>query len=107
MGILVLVVHFFILFLRRNRAFSPKATGTGLIPILLPSAWVLEFRVCVTASFQASFLAATREANRLLFLALMEMVVNGVSTRKVAEITEELRGTRISKSLAACVNNKL
>jgi transposase-like protein len=31
----------------------------------------------------------------------MEMVVNGVSTRKVAEITEELCGTRISKSLVS------
>lgn len=33
-----------------------------------------------------------------LVLALMEMVVQGVSTRKVTRITEELCGTRFSKS---------
>jgi len=33
-----------------------------------------------------------------LILALMEMVINGVSTRKVAKITEELCGTEFSKS---------
>jgi transposase-like protein len=31
-------------------------------------------------------------------LALMEMVVNGVSTRKVSAITEELCGASFSKS---------
>ena len=33
-----------------------------------------------------------------MILALMEMVINGVSTRKVAKITEELCGTEFSKS---------
>ena len=37
----------------------------------------------------------------------MEMVVNGVSTRKVAEITEELCGTRISKSLVSDLCRRL
>jgi transposase-like protein len=31
-------------------------------------------------------------------IALMEMVVNGVSLRKVSQITEELCGTKFSKS---------
>jgi transposase-like protein len=31
-------------------------------------------------------------------IALMKMVVNGVSTRKVSQITEELCGTKFSKS---------
>ncbi len=31
-------------------------------------------------------------------IALMEMVVNGVSTRKVSQITKELCGTKFSKS---------
>jgi putative transposase len=33
-----------------------------------------------------------------MVLAFMEMVVNGVSTRKVARITEELCGTEFFKS---------
>ena len=33
-----------------------------------------------------------------MILALMEMVINGVSTRKVTKITEELCGTEFSKS---------
>lgn len=33
-----------------------------------------------------------------MVLALMEMVVNGVSTRKVTQVTEELCGTEFSKS---------
>jgi transposase-like protein len=39
-----------------------------------------------------------RRNEQALVLALMEMVVNGVSTRKVARITEELCGTSFSKS---------
>ena len=35
---------------------------------------------------------------KALVLALMEMVVNGVSTRKISRITEELCGTEFSKS---------
>lgn len=34
-------------------------------------------------------------------LALMEMVVNGVSTRKVSRITEELCGTEFSASMVS------
>ena len=35
---------------------------------------------------------------KALVLALMEMYVEGISTRKVGEVTEELCGTSISKS---------
>lgn len=42
-----------------------------------------------------------QRSEQAFILALMEMVVNGVSTRKVTEITEELCGTRISKSLVS------
>ena len=39
-----------------------------------------------------------QRSEKALLLALMEMVVNGVSTRKASQITEELCGTKFSKS---------
>ena len=42
-----------------------------------------------------------------LVLALMEMVINGVSTRKVSQITEELCGTEFSKSTVSELCRKL
>ncbi|WP_421427988.1 transposase, partial [Limosilactobacillus fermentum] len=40
-------------------------------------------------------------------LALMEMVIQGVSTRKVAEITKKLCGTTFSKSTVSALCNNL
>jgi putative transposase len=42
-----------------------------------------------------------------LVLALMEMYVEGVSTRKVKEVTEELCGTSFSKSLVSSLAGRL
>ncbi len=42
--------------------------------------------------------AVTSAASKSLFLALIEMVTDGVSTRKVRRATEELCGTRFFKS---------
>ena len=42
--------------------------------------------------------APYQRSEQALVLALMEMVVNGVSARKVAQITEELCGVEFSKS---------
>jgi putative transposase len=42
-----------------------------------------------------------------LVLALMEVVVNGVSTGKVTQITEELCGTRFSKSTVSALCARL
>ena len=42
--------------------------------------------------------ARFQRSEQALILALMEMVINGVSTRKVTKITEELCGTEFSKS---------
>jgi putative transposase len=44
---------------------------------------------------------------KALVLALMEMYVEGVSTRKVKEITEELCGTSFSKSLVSSLASSL
>jgi len=49
--------------------------------------------------FSTELFSRYQRSEQAFVLALMEMVVNEVSTRKVAEITEELCGTRISKSL--------
>jgi putative transposase len=49
-------------------------------------------------SFSTTLFARYQRSEQALVLALMEMVLNGVSTRKVAAITEELCGTRFSRS---------
>jgi len=49
-------------------------------------------------SFSTELFARYQRHEQALVMALMEMVVNGVSTRKVAAITEELCGTAFSKS---------
>jgi len=49
-------------------------------------------------SFATEIFQRYQRSEQALVLALMEMVVNGVSTRKVARITEELCGTSFSKS---------
>jgi transposase-like protein len=49
-------------------------------------------------SFSPALFARYQWSEQALILALMEMVLNGVSTRKVTAITEELCGTRFSQS---------
>lgn len=49
-------------------------------------------------SFSTELFARYQRSEQALVLALMEMVVSGVSTRKVTQITEELCGTSFSKS---------
>lgn len=49
-------------------------------------------------SFSPVLFARYQRSEQALVLTLMEMVLNGVSTRKVAAITEELCGTRFSRS---------
>ena len=48
--------------------------------------------------FSTELFARYQRSEQALVLALMEMVINGVSTRKVAKITEELCGTEFSQS---------
>jgi transposase-like protein len=49
-------------------------------------------------SFSPDLFARYQRSEQALVCTLMEMVVNGVSTRKVAQITEELCGKAFSKS---------
>lgn len=48
--------------------------------------------------FSTELFARYQRSEQALILSLMEMVVQGVSTRKVTQITEELCGTEFSKS---------
>jgi putative transposase len=48
--------------------------------------------------FSPELFARYQRSEQALILTLMEMVINGVSTRKVARITEELCGASFSKS---------
>jgi len=52
-------------------------------------------------TFQPSLFARYQRSEKALLLALMEMTLEGVSTRKVAAITEALCGTSFSKSLVS------
>jgi len=49
-------------------------------------------------SFSTDIFKRYQRSEQAFVLALMEMVVNGVSTRKVSAITEELCGASFSKS---------
>ena len=49
-------------------------------------------------SFATDIFARYQRSEQAFVLGLMEMVVHGVSTRKVTKITEELCGTAFSKS---------
>jgi len=51
--------------------------------------------------------ARYQRSEQALVLALMEMVVNGVSTRKISAITEELCGTEFSKSTVSGLCKRL
>src|ERR1700712_2563333 len=52
-------------------------------------------------TFSTQLFARYQRNEKALVLALMEMYVEGVSTRKVREITEALCGTSFSKSLVS------
>ncbi len=49
-------------------------------------------------TFTTELFARYQRSEQALILAMMEMVVGGVSTRKVSQVTEELCGTEFSKS---------
>ena len=51
-----------------------------------------------SGSFSTDLFSRYQRSEQALLLAMMEMVINGVSTRKVRRITEELCGTSFSKS---------
>ncbi len=58
-------------------------------------------------TFSSRLFSRYQRNEKALVLALMEMYVEGVSTRKVKDITEELCGTSFSKSLISSLAGKL
>jgi transposase-like protein len=58
-------------------------------------------------SFSTQLFARYQRNEKALMLALMEMYIEGVSTRKVKEVTEELCGTSFSKSLVSHLSGEL
>lgn len=57
--------------------------------------------------FSTELFSRYQRSEQALLLALMEMCVNGVSTRKVQNITEELCGTSFSKSMVSELTKRL
>lgn len=70
----------------------PRTLTTRVGPLVLHVPQVRD------GSFSTTLFVRYQRSEQALVLALMEMVLQGVSTRKVATITEELCGTRFSRS---------
>lgn len=60
-----------------------------------------------SGQFSTDLFFRYQRSEQALVLALLEMVVNGVSTRKVTKITEELCGTEFSKSTVSDLCKRL
>ena len=75
-----------------RNGYKPRqlTTRVGALTLLVPQVRDGQFSTELFARYQRS--------EQALVLTLMEMVVNGVSTRKVARITEELCGTSFARS---------
>jgi putative transposase len=75
-----------------RNGYRPRQLYTRVGPITL--------RVPQTrdGSFSTDIFKRYQRSEQAFVLALMKMVVNGVSTRKVTNITEELCGVSFSKS---------
>jgi transposase-like protein len=58
-------------------------------------------------NFSTSMFERYQRSEQALVLAMIEMVVNGVSTRKIENITEELCGKSFSKSMVSDLCKKL
>ena len=75
-----------------RNGYKPRqlTTRVGALTLLVPQVRDGQFSTELFVRYQRS--------EQALVLTLMEMVVNGVSTRKVARITEELCGASFAKS---------
>jgi len=84
-----------------RNGYKPRAltTRVGTLELRVPQVREGEFSTDLFARFQRS--------EQAFVLALLEMVINGVSTRKVTQITEELCGTALSKSMVSALCARL
>ena len=78
-----------------RNGYKPRTlrTRVGTLNLLVPQDRESTFSTRLFSRYQRN--------EKALVLALMEMYVEGVSTRKVKEVTEELCGTSFSKSLVS------
>lgn len=84
-----------------RNGYKPRElkTRVGTLDLLVPQDREGTFSTQLFARYQRN--------EKALVLALMEMYLEGVSTRKVSEITEVLCGTNFSKSLVSMLCGKL
>lgn len=75
-----------------RNGYRPRTLYTRVGPI------TLQVPQCRDGSFSTEIFKRYQRSEQGFVLALMEMVVQGVSTRKVTKITEELCGASFSKS---------
>lgn len=68
-------------------------TGVGSLKLKVPRTRDGEFSTSIFEKYKS--------CDQALILSMIEMVVNGVSTRKITKIVEELCGTSVSKSLVS------
>jgi putative transposase len=85
----------------QRNGYKPRAlrTRVGTLNLLVPQDREGTFSTRLFSRYQRN--------EKALVLALMEMYVEGVSTRKVKDITEELCGTSFSKSLVSQLATRL
>ena len=76
----------------QRNGYKPRAlrTRVGTLNLLVPQDREGTFSTCLFSRYQRN--------EKALVLALMEMYLEGVSTRKVKEVTEELCGASFSRS---------
>ena len=85
----------------QRNGYKPRTlrTRVGTLNLLMPQDREGTFSTRLFSRYQRN--------EKALVLALMEMYVEGVSTRKVKDITEELCGTSFSKSLVSSLAGSL
>ena len=85
----------------QRNGYKPRTlrTRVGTLNLLVPQDREGTFSTRLFARYQRN--------EKALVLALMQMYVEGVSTRKVKDVTEELCGTSFSKSLVSRLATRL
>jgi putative transposase len=85
----------------QRNGYKPRTlrTRVGTLNLLVPQDREGTFSTRLFSRYQRN--------EKALVLALMEMYVEGVSTRKVKDITEELCGSSFSKSLVSSLASSL
>src|SRR5829696_9161894 len=85
----------------QRNGYKPRTlrTRVGTLNLLVPQDR--------EGTFSSRLFSRYQRNEKALVLALMEMYVEGVSTRKVKDITEELCGTSFSKSLVSSLAGSL